>query len=299
LLFSWVCCLSIVMGLSPGLSKLCFSCIFVLLGIFLSIIGTCLSVKIFSVWSFLVVGTLSTTGWLKSQVHASSLATYFIISAIGRLIYLLSTIYNGPASLLTCLSILLLIGIFPFQFWIFKVISQLKPFSLFIFLGPMKFGYVYLLVSNLLNFARLLLGSAVVGLFVLYSSTNYNLFVYGSSATHTFLLSLMGTHLATSYFSIYVLSLLGVTLSQHTNLSTFIGFVILAGIPPFGMFWAKALALSSLPLFASLVLLIVATLSTWPYINFGLLTFTRQPSSILLASFFVWLPLLGFVFLCP
>ena len=162
----------------------------------------------------------------------------------------------------------------------------------------MKFGYVYLLVSNLLNFATLLLGSALVGLFVLYSSSNYSLFVYGSSATHTFLLSLIGTHLALWYFSIYVLSLLGVTLSQNSNLSTFIGFVILAGIPPFGMFWAKAIALFSLPLFASLIILLVAALSTWPYINFGLLTFSRQPSSLLLASFFVWLPLLTFVLLC-
>merc|ERR1712142_175080 len=169
-------------------------------------------------------------------ISATSLATYFIVSAIGSLIYLLSTIYNGPASLLTCLSILLLIGIFPFQFWIFKVISFLKPWSLFVFLGPMKFGYIFLLVSNYLNFITLLSGSALVGLFVLYSSTNYNLFVYGSSATHTFLLSLIGTSLATWYFSIYVLSLLGVTLSQSSNLSTFIGFVILAGIPPFGMF---------------------------------------------------------------
>lgn len=101
---------------SLGSSNSCFSRISVLLGILISIIGTCLCVKMFRVWSFLVVGTLSTTGWLKAQVPATSLATYFIVSAIGSLVYLLSTIYNGPASLLTCLSILLLIGMFPFQF---------------------------------------------------------------------------------------------------------------------------------------------------------------------------------------
>lgn len=50
------------MGLFLGSHNLCFSCMFMLLGIFLSIIGTCTSVKIFSVWSFLVVGTLSITG---------------------------------------------------------------------------------------------------------------------------------------------------------------------------------------------------------------------------------------------
>jgi len=94
----------------------CLSCFLVLLGILVSVAGTSIVSSHFIVWSFLVVGSLSVCGWLKPKVSSDALVLYFVISALGSLIFLVSCGSFVLSSLLLQLSLLLKLGLAPFQF---------------------------------------------------------------------------------------------------------------------------------------------------------------------------------------
>jgi len=111
----------------------------------------------------MVVGTLSVCGWLKPKVAADALVLYFVMSVLGSLVFLVSCSGVLFSSILLQLSLLLKIGLAPFQFWVFKVLSKLDISSLCFFLGPLKMGLLWLVVnvshpSFLLNTASLVIG---------------------------------------------------------------------------------------------------------------------------------------------
>lgn len=119
-----------------------------LVGIFVSVAGSALSLSPFIVWSFFVIGTLSICAWLKSFLPSSSLVLYFVISVLGGLLFLLGSCAWLTQYPIVILALLLKIGLFPFQFWIIKVLSHLPLMSLCFFLGPMKTGLLYLLLNT-------------------------------------------------------------------------------------------------------------------------------------------------------
>lgn len=117
-----------------------FSCYSVLLGILVGVIGTTLLQSHLMIWSFLVIGSLSVCGWLKTKVPSDALVLYFVVSALGRLLFLVRCSEFVLSSILLQLALLLKIGLAPFQFWVFKVLFPLNIASLCFFLGPLKVG---------------------------------------------------------------------------------------------------------------------------------------------------------------
>jgi len=77
---------------------------------------------------------------MKTKVASDTLVLYFVVSVIGSLLFLVSCSTVYFSSLLIQLALLLKLGLAPFQFWVFKVISSLDIPSLCFFLGPLKVG---------------------------------------------------------------------------------------------------------------------------------------------------------------
>lgn len=59
------------------------------IGIFLSVAGIMLTVSHLLAWTFIVIGTLSICGWLKSQSSLQAFVLYFVISVLGGLGFLI------------------------------------------------------------------------------------------------------------------------------------------------------------------------------------------------------------------
>merc|ERR1712212_1322805 len=161
------------------------------MGVFLSVLGPlCLPSPICS-WGFLVLGSLSITLWLKPRLPPDSLALYFVISVLGSLLFCISNSISTPIRFLDCLGLLLLLGFCPFQFWVHKVLVHLDLFSLFLFLGPIKLRYLYLLLLSLRSFWLLGLLPFLMGAVLLFCSGALWTILYSSGSLHVLLLFFM------------------------------------------------------------------------------------------------------------
>jgi len=264
-----------------GLVSFSFSCYLVLLGILISVIGTTLTISHLLIWSFMVIGSLSVCGWLKPKVAADALVLYFVISVLGSLIFLVSCCGVLLSSILLQLSLLLKIGLAPFQFWVFKVLSKLDTSSLCFFLGPLKLGLLWLVVnvshpSFLLNTASL-----VIGLILLWLSSQYHLVLYASGSCQLLILVLIGPSAFALYYSIYLLALLSIVWYSIGYISSFYAFLGLGALPPLTIFWAKVYALLALPSLYAVLVIFVSLLRLWPYIRCSVGLSSSSTSSLL------------------
>lgn len=205
-------------------------------GILLSILGTLLSVSALITWSFLVLGTLCLTSWLKAKLPARSLVLYFVVSVLGSLSFLISCCGLPCSSILLQLSILLKLGLAPFQFWVHSVLSHLDMLSLCFFLGPTKFGLLFLLVCGSPSSSYLYLLSTFIGVFMLYLSRHLHLLLYASGSVQLIILSFLSSSVILVYWSIYMLALAGLALVPSSLFSPLMAFLGLAALPPFAFF---------------------------------------------------------------
>lgn len=262
----------------------------VLLGILISVFGTCFLKSHLLVWSFLVLGSLSVCGWLKPKIPSVSLALYFVVSVLGSLLFLISCSDIWVSPLLLQLSLLLKLGFAPFHFWVFTILSPLKIGPLVFFLGPLKIGILWLLVSVshpslLLAFAALL-----VGVLLLWLTATLHIVVYASGSCQLIILLLMGPSFFPSYFLIYLIALLGIFWFTTQNVSSLFAFLCLGALPPLTMFWAKVLALSVLPILSSFLLLLISLLTLFPYLQCSLGLGWSNTTSPTYGSFLCLLP---------
>lgn len=237
-----------------------------LLGLLFSVLGTALTSTHLLTWSFLVLGTLSATCWLKDKLTSVTLALFFVVSCLGGLMFLLASGPHFISALLLQLALLLKLGFAPFQFWVFKVLPQLDLVSVCLFLGPLKFGYLFLLASLSSSAFFLYLASLFVGLLVLYLSSSLQLVLYASGAAQLVILIALGPDLMPVYLLIYVLALFGIGAYEWGLVSPLFGFLSLGGLPPLAMFWPKAMALVSLPPCFGVLVLFVSVSSLFPYL---------------------------------
>ena len=181
------------------------------LGILVSVIGTSLVVSHTLVWSFLVIGSLSVCGWLKPKICSDALVTYFVISVLGSLLFLVCCSGSFVSLFILQIALSLKLGIAPFHFWVYKVLSSLRVSDLCFFLGPSKVGLLWLLVS--MHSPSLLLVSASfwLGLSLLILSSSLSLVLFASGATQLLILVLLGPSAFPIYYSIYLTALLGIT----------------------------------------------------------------------------------------
>merc|ERR1712105_347715 len=99
--------------------------------------------------------TLCTIGWLKSSLPASSLVLYFVVSVMGSLLCLLSSVSWFFSPLLLMLGLFLIMGLAPFHFWVMPTLSYFSLPSLVFFLGPLKLGYLFLFIRGSPSFLPL------------------------------------------------------------------------------------------------------------------------------------------------
>lgn len=217
--------------LRPG-----FSCLIVFIGITLSISGTLLATNSLVLWFFLVLGSLSSCGWLQPKISSCSLVLYFVISVLGGLLFLLSCGNYSFAAVLMQVSLLLKLGLAPFQFWVYPVIQNLVVTEACFFLGPLKFGLLWLLVG--LGPISILLCSLsfFIGLTILWLASRLHLVLYASGALQVLVLVVLGPSHFFFYFLIYLLALLGVSWTSTGLVSPFLAFLGLASVPPLTMF---------------------------------------------------------------
>lgn len=265
-----------------------FSCYYMLLGILISVLGTCLSSSQLLVWSFLVIGSLSVCGWLKPTLSSDALVLYFVVSVLGGLLFLISCIDSELSSLVLQLSLLLKLGLAPFQFWVYKVLSQLGLGKLCFFLGPLKVGLLWLLVNIPSPSFILASGSLLLGLSLLWSSYKLQLVLYASGACQLLILLLLGSTTFCLYYSIYLLALFGVSCIDSNLVSSLLAFLCLGALPPLTIFWAKVFAIVVLPFSSSALVLLISLLCLWPYLRTAIiLNSPSQTSPISLASLII------------
>jgi len=267
-----------------------FSCYTVLLGILVAIIGASLLSSHLLIWSFLVIGSLSVCGWLKTKVPSDALVLYFVVSALGRLLFLLSCSEFFLSNILLQLALLLKLGLAPFQFWVFKVLFPLNITSLCFFLGPLKVGLLWLLVN--ISHPSLILASASIflGIILLWLSSRIHLVLYASGSCQVLILVFLGPHVFPLYYSVYLLALLGVSWFRSKIISSFFAFLSLGALPPLTMFWAKVLALLSLPTIYACIVILTSLLSLWPYIRCSVELATQTNTSFLHCSVLILYP---------
>jgi len=204
---------------------------------------------------------------MKTKVASDTLVLYFVVSVIGSLLFLVSCSTVYFSSLLIQLALLLKLGLAPFQFWVFKVISSLDIPRLCFFLGPLKVGLLWLVVNAVHPSIILAAASAVLGIIILWLSSRSHLVLYASGSCQLLILVLLGPSAFALYYSIYLLALLGINWFCSGYISSFFAFLGLGALPPLTIFWAKVLALLCLPFLYSGLVILVSLLSLWPYIR--------------------------------
>lgn len=93
-----------------------FSGLFMFGGIMIANLGLLSSIGFLSSWSFLVLSRICTLGWLKPRVPSLFLSKYFLVSALGGLLYLLGSFPFSFSQLFSCGGLLLSLGFPPFHF---------------------------------------------------------------------------------------------------------------------------------------------------------------------------------------
>jgi len=236
------------------------------------------------------MGSLSVCGWLKAKVPSDALVLYFVVSALGRLLFLVRCSEFSLSTTLLQLSLLLKLGLAPFQFWVFKVLFPLNIPSLCFFLGPLKVGLLWLLVN--INHPSLILASAslCLGIILLWLSSQIQLVLYASGASQLFILVVLGPSFFPIYFLVYLLALLGIYWFRSNIISSFFAFLSLGALPPLTMFWAKVIALFLLPTLYAGIVLLTSLLSLWPYIRCSLGLNDSTSTSFLHCSLLVLFP---------
>jgi len=206
------------------------------LAVLLSVLGTCVCGSVFSIWLFLVIGTLSLTAWLKTQAQYQAVVLFFIVSVLGGLLFLLSRLESPLRGTVIFISLFLKLGLFPFHFWVATVLRDLSLLFLCFFLGPAKFGLLFLLVfcqdpSFCLPFFSLLFGLQVANV-----SLSLPLLLYASGSCQLIWFILLGPSFFCSFYCTYLLSLMAVASLCFRLLGPIVAFLNLGGLPPLTFF---------------------------------------------------------------
>merc|ERR1712212_248587 len=129
---------------------------------------------------------------------------------------------------------------------------------------------LWLLVCSSSTALFLVSVSLIIGILLLWNTSTIQLLLFGSGLCQTFIFVILGPRIFPLYFSIYLLALFGVSVSQSSLLSPFLAFLRLGSIPPLSIFWAKVLAISCLPNSLCCLVLLVSILTLWPYVRYAI-----------------------------
>ena len=267
----------------------------VLFGVFISLLGVFSISALLETWFFLVLGRLSSLGYLKSSLSGPSLSLFFLCRALGTLIFFLSCALDTCFSHLSGLGLLLSLGLPPFQYWSLCIVRALDISSLFIFLGVIKSGYLFLYISSTCSFFLLSSISLVVGTMIFYASTSVSYLLFSSGAMNLMAYSLMGLNIFLFFYFVYLLSFFSIVLISYSLVSPIIAFASLAGLPPLGTFWSKVFAVESISLNGSFFVLLLSVTMFYPYFSIGIHDTRSVTSNPMLVSLLLAIPIILFL----
>jgi len=219
-----------------GLASLLLFAQLVLFGVLVSLLGVLSISSLLETWFFLVIGSLCSLGYLKSSLSGPSLSLFFLCRALGTLIFFLSCALDSCFSYLSGLGLLLSMGFPPFQYWSLSIVRSLDISRLFIFLGVIKSGYLFLYISSYCSFFYLSAISLIIGTIIFFASSSVSYLLFASSAMNLRVYSLMNAYLFLFYYLVYLLCFFAVVLISYSLVSPIIAFASLAGLPPLGTF---------------------------------------------------------------
>jgi len=225
--------------------------------------------------------------------------SYYIPSVIGGLLWLVGSFCYPFLPYLIFFGLSLKLGLFPFTGWAVTVCLGLNPLQLFLFLGPLKVGLLYLIVFSTPVCVPLSFLSFVFGLVMLSNSNTFALILLSSSLVTFFYLILISPFAFIFYLCAYLVTLFllcGLPFLECSILTALLG---LAGLPPFALFWGKLLVLVSLPPSLSVWFLILRGICLPAYLSYlGCLLQPRpsSPAGLCLPSSFFGIAFLFFGF---
>jgi len=209
---------------------------------------------------------------------------------MSSLLFLMSFVDVDHCSLFLCLSLFLIMGLAPFQFWILSLLSHLSSYPLITFLGPTKIGYLFLIISHSRSSLSLGTISLIFGILYLSLVNSLALILYSSSAMLILPLMFIGSDMFWYFQPTYLLALSTFYFYFFSAASSIFCFFCLLGLPPLGIFFAKLAALSVLPPFHALVLICISSFIVAPYTRTAMAPGLRGQTSFFLAFTLTALP---------
>lgn len=209
---------------------------------------------------------------------------------MSSLLFLMRFVDVAFSSLFLCLSLFLIMGLAPFQFWVLSLLSHLSSLPLITFLGPTKIGYLFLTISHSRSSLSLGTFSLFFGILYLYFSNTLALILYSSSAMLILPLMFLGSDMFWYFQLTYLLSLSTFYFFFLSAATSIFCFFCLLGLPPLGIFFAKLAALSVLPPYYALVFICISAFMVFPYMRTALALGMLGQTSFLLVFALTALP---------
>jgi hypothetical protein len=219
-----------------GTVEISFSNFSMVLGISLSVAGLICCKHVFVIWTFIVLGSFTSAGLLRSSLTPLPLATFFVSSVLGGLLFVSASFRSSIPALLSGLALMLCLGFFPFQFWSLVVLSHLPLSVSCFFLGPIKIGYLFLLLDLNTSIFSLGMIAMLLGTLLFFHCTTLSGLLWSSSSCLLLPILILGNYHGLLYFTIYCLALLCLASYRIFGLSLFFCFCGLGGLPPLVMF---------------------------------------------------------------
>jgi hypothetical protein len=157
-----------------------------------------------------------------------------------------------------------------------RIVSFLSGFVLWVSLGLIKFGPMYLLVSSNSDVWLWGIFSLLFSIPLLWNSRSLRLTLLCSGLAQFWFLSTLPTLLFSYFYTVYILSLLLVCCSFSFSISPLIALYSLAGLPPFPLFLSKVIILFYSSFTNRIALLLLTAISLHPYLSLGL----SSPSTV-------------------
>jgi len=256
--------------------------------VFLCSLGLCVVCSALPLFIFFSLQTIAFMAYLSKFVDAFTASLYLVPSLVGSLLWLVGAVGPWHSAVTMCLGILLKLGFFPFWGWALLVCSRLCSSSLFIFMVPLKFGSLYVLLYCVGVPPFLAFLCYLTGLYFLFLSNSLGLLLLGSSLVSVCYFCFMLPCPWLFYFSVYGLVLAAACGLPFCSLSLSLSVLSLCGAAPLALFWGKFLVVSCLSPLLGCLFLILTALPMPAYYSFlfGALDTRSSFPSFLLASVF-------------
>lgn len=178
---------------------------------------------------------------------------YFIIQGLGSFLFL-SCFYgrslcrpSGNIEVVIDLSLSLKISLFPFHFWIFKILEVANMFQFWILIGIQKLPILFLLYTLFNDFLYLIMIIRMrIGSFLMVKCLSLSFLLASSSIYRVFwglFIFLSSCERFVAYYFMYVFFLYVILSYQGDTIRSiyFVSFLFFIGLPPLRLFFFKLL----------------------------------------------------------